>query len=252
MKNGDKSEERSLNFYSRQIGTFGLNTMKKLSKLNIVIFGLRGFGLEIAKNTILSGPNKVFIYDYHISRINDLNNNFYLKKEDIGKKRLDEAVIEKVKNLNDYVDVDLFNSNEKLFETSEIINEEKIFNSLKIINIIIITEICSSNILKKIENYCYENNKGFIYCGCLGLVGFIFNNFGKKFIIDEPYFSQKRTYYITCIKWNKEEDNNVSKQLIIEYDTSMKDTPPLQKGDFITFKEIEGMEFLNQKETPKI
>ena len=45
MKDNDKTEERTLNFYSRQIGTFGLNTMKKLSKLNVIIFGLRGFGL---------------------------------------------------------------------------------------------------------------------------------------------------------------------------------------------------------------
>ena len=93
MKNKDKTEERTLNYYSRQIGTFGLNTKKKLSKLNDVIFGLRGFGLEIAKNTILSGTNKVYIYDYHIARINDLNSIFYLQEEDIDKKHLDEALL---------------------------------------------------------------------------------------------------------------------------------------------------------------
>ena len=252
MKDNDKTEERTLNFYSRQIGTFGLNTMKKLSKLNVIIFGLRGFGLEIAKNTILSGTNKVYIYDYRIARINDLNSIFYLQEEDIDKKQLDEALLEKLKNLNDYVDVEIFDTNEKLFEDSKIVNEEKIFDSLKIFNIIIMTEICCSNVIRKIESYCYENNKGFIYCGCFGLFGFIFNNFGKKFIIEEPNLNQKRTYYITSIKWKKGENNNVFKQLIIEYENTNRDTPLLQKGDFITFKEIEGMEFLNQKETQKI
>ena len=250
-------EEINLNFYSRQIGTFGLNTMKKLSRLNIIIFGLKGLGIEIAKNIILTGPNKVLIYDYHISKINDLNSNFYLEEKDINNKRLDEAVLEKLKNLNDNVDVEIFDSNEKLFESSDIINEEIIFNYFKTIKIVIITEICNSNIIKKIENYCYENNKGFIYCGCLGLLGFIYNNFGKKFIINEPYLGQKRTYYINQIKWIKEEkenENNNNKfiQLLIEYENNMKDTPSLQKGDFITFKEIEGLEFLNQKDIPKI
>lgn len=37
--------------------------MKKLTKMNFLIIGLRGLGVEIAKNLILEGPNKVDIYD---------------------------------------------------------------------------------------------------------------------------------------------------------------------------------------------
>ena len=35
------------NLYSRQIGTFGMETMGKLIKLDILIYGLRGLGVEI-------------------------------------------------------------------------------------------------------------------------------------------------------------------------------------------------------------
>ena len=51
------------NLYSRQIGTFGLETMGKLIKMKVLIVGMRGLGVEIAKNLILAGPNAVTIYD---------------------------------------------------------------------------------------------------------------------------------------------------------------------------------------------
>ena len=250
------NKKDKLNFYSRQIGTFGLKTMKKLSKLNIIILGLRGLGIEIAKNIILSGVNKVILYDYHIIKINDLNSNFFIKNEDINVKRLDKATIKKLETLNNDVSVEIFDSIEKLFESSKINDEKKFFNILKTVDIIVLTEICHSNIINKIENFCSENNKGFIYSGCLGLVGFIYNNFGKEFTVNEPFLQQKKIYYINKItkfnNQNKKNEKNNFIQLLVEYENNIKGAPPLQKGEYITLKEIEGMEFLNQKDIPLI
>ena len=55
-------EEIDTNLYSRQIGAIGIETMKKLSYLKILIINLRGLGIEIAKNIILAGPNRVSIF----------------------------------------------------------------------------------------------------------------------------------------------------------------------------------------------
>lgn len=41
------------NLYSRQIGTFGFETMGKLSKLKVLIYGLRGSATEIGKKTLI-------------------------------------------------------------------------------------------------------------------------------------------------------------------------------------------------------
>jgi ubiquitin-activating enzyme E1 len=54
------------NLYSRQILTLGMETMEKISQLKIMIIGLRGLGIEIAKNIILSGPNKLVIFHLQI------------------------------------------------------------------------------------------------------------------------------------------------------------------------------------------
>ena len=51
------------NLYSRQIGTFGMETMGKLIKMKVLIIGMRGLGVEIAKNLILAGPARVDLYD---------------------------------------------------------------------------------------------------------------------------------------------------------------------------------------------
>jgi ubiquitin-activating enzyme E1 len=72
--------------YSRQIGTYGNETMKKLSELKVFIIGLKGLGVEVAKNIILSGPKRVSLYDKDIVTLKHLGTNFYLKEEDIGKK----------------------------------------------------------------------------------------------------------------------------------------------------------------------
>lgn len=62
--------------YSRQIFTYGMDTMEKITNLKILIVGLRGLGVEIAKNLILTGPKEVSLYDRNICKINDLGSIF--------------------------------------------------------------------------------------------------------------------------------------------------------------------------------
>ena len=81
------AEEIDTNLYSRQIGTIGMDTMRKLMQLKILIIGLRGLGVEIAKNIILAGPKKVSLFDPEISKMNDLYSNCFLSEEDVKKKK---------------------------------------------------------------------------------------------------------------------------------------------------------------------
>lgn len=48
--------EVDTNLYSRQIGTFGMETMGKLIKMKVLLIGMRGLGVETAKNIILACP----------------------------------------------------------------------------------------------------------------------------------------------------------------------------------------------------
>lgn len=43
----EMKSEIDTNLYSRQIGTFGIETMGKLIQLKVLIIGLRGAGIEV-------------------------------------------------------------------------------------------------------------------------------------------------------------------------------------------------------------
>ena len=132
--------------YSRQIGAFGMETMKKLIQLKVLIVGMRGLGVEVAKNIILSGPHCVSVYDPVFVKINDLSSNFYLSEEDVGKKFRDEASIQKLSELNPYVKVNIlrFEKMSNLLDYSSLFCEQ----ILKF-NVVVFTELQPVNFLIK-------------------------------------------------------------------------------------------------------
>ena len=165
------------NLYSRQITTFGIDTMSKLQNLRVLIIGMRGLGIEIAKNIILFGIKKVNILDENLVSINDLGSNFFLSEENISKPR-DISSLPKLKELNSYVYVDIFRE-----------NIEKKINDF---DVIIITEIMDTKYLFHINEICHDNKINFIYCLNFGLSCYIFSDFGNKHIITDPSGKEKK------------------------------------------------------------
>jgi ubiquitin-activating enzyme E1 len=52
-----------MDLYSRQIGAYGIETMGKLIQMKVLIVGLKGIGIEAAKNLTLAGPGAVILHD---------------------------------------------------------------------------------------------------------------------------------------------------------------------------------------------
>ena len=215
------------NLYSRQIKAYGAETMEKLKGLRVLIVGLRGLGIEIAKNIILTGVKQVKINDENICKINDLGSNFFLSEEYIGKPR-DISSLSKLKELNSYVDVDIFRGN----------LEDKIID----FDIIIITEIMNIERLFKINDICHNNKVGFIYSLALGLSGFIFSDFGPSHIIKDPSGLERSIYFI----------KNIDKNGIITIDQRNRDIFNLTSGKLVKFKEVDGIPELNDEKPRKI
>jgi len=67
--------------------------MGKLIKMKVFILGLRGVGLETAKNLILAGPNTVTICDDNLVTMGDLGTNYYADKPDVGKTKRSHSVV---------------------------------------------------------------------------------------------------------------------------------------------------------------
>ena len=216
------------NLYSRQIKTYGIEIMKKLQNLKILIIGLRGLGIEVTKNLILTGPKEVKIYDSNKCTINDLGSNFYLSEKDIGKRR-DISCLKKLSELNPYVIVNIC--------------EDNYLEHIKDFNAIIITEIMNKETLFKINDECHNNNIAFIYTTCFGISGFIFDDFGKEHIINSPLSRNKKSYFI----------KSISKDGMIEIDNELeRNNFSLEKGSYIIFKEVQGINELNNLVPRKI
>ena len=214
-----------LNFYSREIGTYGIETIQKLSKLKVLIYGLRGLGMEIAKNLILSGPKEVHLYDKNIITQLDLGSGYYFTKEQINKIKRDEGCLNNLSKLNSNVKV--------------VILKDNLINSISNFDVIIICEIMKEDELFKINKICREKNIGFIYGVVFGLLGFIFVDFGKKFFIYDKYGNESKSFYI----------NNITngKNCIISIDPLSIEDSFLSDDDYVKFKDIEGMNELNDK-----
>ena len=220
-------------FYSRSIFTFGLETMKKLSQLKILIIGMRGLGVETAKNIILSGPEQVDIYDGYLVRINDLGSNFYLSESDVLKKRRDEASLEKLSKLNPNVKVSAL--------TDVKYNDTNFFmKQIEKYNVIVLTELYPMPLVTQMDTICRSKNIKFIYGVCFGLAGYIFTDFGPKHIIYDEKGGDIKSYIIESITKDKEG--------IVTIDT-IQDTIKLDigEGDYVRFKNVGGMTELNDE-----
>ena len=231
-KKGISKEKLVSNLYSRQVGLYGFDIMKKIMKLNVLIYGMRGLGIEIAKNIILAGPNKVTIFDQNIVKINDLTANFYLTKEDVdNKRRRDESVLDKLSLLNPYVRVEIMKGNNVL---------ENILRSLEDkeskYDVVLFSEFVSPEEIIKINEVCRNNNIGFIYTSELGIFGFCFVDFGDNFKVIDENGKEPLKYFVKSI--TKE------KKGVVTVDTKTERLK-LGKNKKVTFKDIEGMTELN-------
>ena len=157
-------------FYSRQIGAYGLGTQTKIMQMKVFIYGMRGVGIETAKNLVLTGPNSVTIFDPNPTKINDLTSNYFLKEEDvINNIRRDEASLLYLSELNPYVNLSIMDGNDIILD----IEKKSKVNKLKY-NLVIITEFLPKKTLEQIDEICRNENIGFILSFEFGIYGFDF------------------------------------------------------------------------------
>jgi len=231
LKYGEKN-----NLYSRQIKTYGESMTEKLYKLKILVIGLEGLGIETAKNLILSGVEKVFLFDSETVKINYLGNNYYLSEKNIGKDRIDKSCLNELNELNNYTLVKTlseYNDMSQIFENILNLN----------INVVIITKIISFENLKRFNHICRNNNIKFIYSHIFGLCSFIFSDFGNEHYTYKNLSNNSEIY--NCINITNE------KSPLVTIDNNNNNLS-LKDGDYVIFKNLKGMEEMNQDIPKKV
>jgi len=206
--------------YSRQLYAIGKDAMEKMVKSNVMISHINGLGLEIAKNTILQGCNRVTLHDTEKVVNTDLSTNYYITQQDIGRNRA-EASYQKLAELNNYVKVDT-------------ITRPLTPDFLKNYNVVILVDY---NLDKQLElnAYTHKNNIKFISVTTMGLMGQAFCDFGDDFIIHDPDGEQVHKSIVENILNDKE-------PLVTCIDSK---SHGLTTGDYVRFIDVKGMSELN-------
>ncbi|KAI0265111.1 ubiquitin activating enzyme [Gloeopeniophorella convolvens] len=220
--------------YSRQLQVpyvLGHEAMKRMAASNVLIVGLDGLGVEIAKNIILAGVKSVTVYDPEPVRIQDLSSQFFLREDDVGKPRADAAA-PRLAELNTYVPVRNLGGNAGQPITVDLV---KGFQVVVLVN---------QSLQKQLEinDWTHQNGIHFISAETRGLFGAAFNDFGPKFAVVDPTGEQPLTGMIVSVEKDKE--------AVV---TCLDETRHgLEDGDFVTFAEVQGMTELNGCEPRKV
>ncbi|KAL6719116.1 E1 ubiquitin-activating protein [Lecanora helva] len=220
LKHGEIDES----LYSRQLYVLGHEAMKRMSSSHVLIAGLRGLGVEIAKNIALAGVKSLTLYDPEPAAVSDLSSQFFLHPDDVGKPRA-AVTIPRVAELNAYTPISEHPSN-SLTEDLSLLAQYQV---------VVLTGTPLSD-QRVIADYCHQHGIFVVITDIFGLFGTIFTDFGKDFPIADPTGENPVSGIVAGI----DDDGLVS---------ALDETRHgLEDGDFVTFTEIQGMEALNNSE----
>ncbi|XP_051986480.1 ubiquitin-like modifier-activating enzyme 1 [Xyrauchen texanus] len=152
--------------YSRQLYVIDHDAMRRMGKADVLIAGMRGLGVEIAKNVILAGVRSVTIQDEGVVEWRDLSSHFYLKETDVGQNRA-LCSEKQLSSLNVYVRVSA--STDKLSE-----------DFLRQFQVVVLTNSPFEE-QQCLGTFCHSNNIKFIVADTRGLFGQLFCDFGESF-----------------------------------------------------------------------
>ncbi|KAF8341326.1 ubiquitin activating enzyme [Cantharellus anzutake] len=217
--------------YSRQLYVLGHEAMKRMAASNVLVVGLKGLGVEIAKNIALAGVKSVSVYDPEPVTLEDLGTQFFLRSSDIGKSRADAAA-PRLAELNSYVPVRNVGGVSGQPISKDIVKNYQV----------VVLSDSPLQLQLDINDYTHGNGIYFIAASTHGLFASVFNDFGAKFTCVDPTGEQPLSGMIVSIEKGKE-------ALVTCLDETRHG---LEDGDFVTFSEVKGMTELNACKPRKV
>ncbi|CAF4856887.1 unnamed protein product [Rotaria sp. Silwood1] len=211
--------------YSRQIYVIGKEAMYQMSRSHVLISGMRGLGVEIAKNIILAGVKSVTVQDSNTVDYADLSSQYYFNESDIGKNRA-EVVHHKLAELNNYVHVKF--SSKRI---NDHLTEDKKFNIIVLTNSSLDEQIF-------ISEYCRKCQIKFLNASTKGLFGQIFCDLGENFQVIDTNGENPLVRVVTGI--THDEDGIVFMPTDVRHG--------FEDGSYVTFTGVQGMTEVNDRE----
>ncbi|MEN2500132.1 MAG: E1 ubiquitin-activating protein, partial [Marteilia pararefringens] len=199
--------------------------MKKMADCRVLISGINGVGLEVAKCSILGGLKSVTLHDVRDVTNKDLSSVYYASRSDIGHNRA-KVVHSKLAELNSYVEVN-------------VLEKELSREILKSFDIVV---LCGEDLreVKPQVADCEALGLKYVLALSHGVFGCLFNNFGKGFYVHDQDGNEPIQSYIETLYADAD-----AKMITV---TTMEDKPhQLANNSLVRFEEIAGLPELNDQ-----
>ncbi len=204
--------------YSRQIAALGVEVMRSLGSLRVLVVGQGGVGVETAKDLILQGPKAVVVWDNQIASVADLGTNFYLRAADVGKNPR-SCVAHLLAELNPHVEVSAYTGTLDA-------------DYIGTFGAIIVTIPLPASELTRLNVIARAKNVTFIWAVTQGGFCAFFTDFGAKHTVTDLDGEPRRDFVIQS--WSND---------LVQITSESHD---FADGDGISFSEITGpLDILN-------
>jgi len=173
---------------SRQEYTFGAKMIAKLKKMKCIVFGLRGAGIETAKNLLLAGPHTVVVHDDEKAQMADLGTNFYLSDDDVkaGKSRA-KACEAHLAEINPMTYFRVHSGPYKL-------------EYLESYDVVVYADDTPLERLAEINDFCHKKGIKFIHVTLFALTISIFSDFAEDHEIYDPNGETERSFVVDKVE----------------------------------------------------
>ena len=222
----DILDSKALNKFSRQNAALGADTTAKLIKMKVILVGLRGIGIETAKNLSLQGVGAITLIDPHLTELRDLGVNFFLSEDDVNKRNSRAAAVApRIQELNSLCKISI---------AAEVTDTLLSQNTA-----LIITEPRPISDLIELNESCRKYKISFLYSFTCGISTTIFVDHGLSHVVNDPTGEKPVQKLITDITKISETE------LLLRYDHPAGQMPEGVSGGHFEITDVLGLESLN-------
>lgn len=221
--NNEKHQQGDIDegLYSRQLYVLGHEAMRRMASSSVLVSGIGGLGVEIAKNVILAGVKNVTLHDQKKCTLADLSSQFYLTEATVGQNRA-EASCGHLSELNQYVPTTSFTGK---------LDEE----FLQTFSVVVLTDNDEAE-QKRIAEITRKYNIALIIAVTSGLFGQIFCDFGEAFTVNDVNGANPLNAMIASVTKDKE-------GVVTCLDEARHG---FEDGDYVTFTEVSNLAYTSE------
>uniref|UniRef100_A0A8U7NXF4 E1 ubiquitin-activating enzyme n=1 Tax=Corvus moneduloides TaxID=1196302 RepID=A0A8U7NXF4_CORMO len=199
----------------------GHEAMKRMQTSNVLVSGLRGLGVEVAKNLVLGGVKSVTLHDPEPASWSDLASQFYLREEDVGCAQVPAGVSQVCPRCAQVPPgVPQVPAGDAAAPPPQVV-------------------VLTNSPLEEqlwVGDFCHSHGIKLVVADTRGLFGQLFCDFGEDMVVSDANGEQPLSAMVSM----------VTKGCPGEVTCLDEARHGFESGDFVTFTEVEGMEELNR------